>query len=402
MRGSVTINDQERRSRLARRHQLAPQARSDDVAAVTRSLVGLHSSDPVTVYLSAAQRMRHGSLAAVDDALYEERSVVRHHAMRRTLWVMPLDIAMAAHSASTSGLVKHERMRLANSLVVSGVTDDPHAWIDDACAALVRELAGRGEATTRELGEALPRYAVPITLSRTGAGSAPVAAHTRLLLLLGFVGATIRTRPLGTWVSGQYRWALATVWTKRAWSDELLPGKAAGQATIIDAYLRAFGPATERDVRWWTGWAAAQVAKALIAIDAIPVNSVHGPAYVAAGDLASDEDTAPWVALLPGLDPTAMGWKDRSWYVDDELARWVFDRNGNAGPTIWADGRIVGGWAQRPDGSIATQVCDLSATHRRLLADEVERVHALVGDTRFRTRFPSPLSRRLAATAVDQ
>ncbi|GGM51142.1 hypothetical protein GCM10012275_22590 [Longimycelium tulufanense] len=31
----------------------------------------------------------------------------------------------------------------------------------------------------------------------------------------------------------------------------------------------------------------------------------------------------------------------------------MFDRNGNIGPTVWADGRIVGAWAQLPDGSIA-------------------------------------------------
>ncbi|HEX6390519.1 MAG TPA: M48 family metalloprotease, partial [Solirubrobacteraceae bacterium] len=31
----------------------------------------------------------------------------------------------------------------------------------------------------------------------------------------------------------------------------------------------------------------------------------------------------------------------------------LFDRSGNIGPTVWCDGRIVGGWAQRTDGEIA-------------------------------------------------
>jgi hypothetical protein len=62
------------------------------------------------------------------------------------------------------------------------------------------------------------------------------------------------------------------------------------------------------------------------------------------------------------------------------------------------DGRVVGGWAQRPDGEIAVGLTvELGTDHRDLLAAEVERLRAFVGDTRFRVRFPSPDQRRLLA-----
>ena len=61
----------------------------------------------------------------------------------------------------------------------------------------------------------------------------------------------------------------------------------------------------------------------------------------------------PWVALLPALDPTTMGWQARDWYLGSHKAQ-LFDRNGNAGPTIWLDGRIVGGWAIRDAGEVVT------------------------------------------------
>ena len=288
---------------------------------VCRSVVGLHASDPVTVYLSAAQRMRTGSIAAIDDALYEQRSLVRHHAMRRTLWVLPLESAMAAHSSTTIALVRPSAARLANALVRSGITDDPHEWIDTAGAALLKEVATRGEASARDLGQALPEYTVPVVIAPNAAHGGPVPAHTRLLLLLGFVGAIVRTRPTGTWVSGQYRWALSSSWTRRAWSDDALRAKAEAQSMIVDAYLRAFGPATAGDAQWWTGWTKGVVTKAITAAGALPVLTEHGPAFVAAGDVGPDEgDTPPWVALLPGLDPTTMGWKRRDWYVADDLA----------------------------------------------------------------------------------
>ena len=52
----VTV--EERRARLARRHRLLPEARTDDLPAIADDLVALHSTDPATVHLSAMARMR--------------------------------------------------------------------------------------------------------------------------------------------------------------------------------------------------------------------------------------------------------------------------------------------------------------------------------------------------------
>jgi hypothetical protein len=62
-----------------------------------------------------------------------------------------------------------------------------------------------------------------------------------------------------------------------------------------------------------------------------------------------------WVALLPALDPTVMGWKERDWYLGGHAGD-LFDRNGNAGPTVLHNGKVVGGWAQRPDGEVVYEL----------------------------------------------
>src|SRR4051794_4670974 len=98
------ISDDERRARLAARQRLAPSTRVDDVAAIADSVVALHSTDPASVYLSAMARMQHPSIAAVSKALYDDHSVIRHHAMRRTLWVFTPTVARWAHAACTTGL----------------------------------------------------------------------------------------------------------------------------------------------------------------------------------------------------------------------------------------------------------------------------------------------------------
>lgn len=124
-------------------------------------------------------------------------------------------------------------------------------------------------------------------------------------------------------------------------------------------------------------------------------------ALAAAGEVppAPAGGDEPWVALVPSLDPTTMGWKDRSWYLGD-LAPRLFDRNGNAGPAIWCSGRVVGGWAQRRTGEVVTRVLvDLGRDERAAVDAEVARLQAWLDASGavVKPRFPTPLHSELAS-----
>ena len=113
------------------------------MAAIADDVVALHSTDPVTVYLSAMLRMRHPSVAAVEQALYDDRAVVRHHAMRRTLWVATPDVVRLVHAAATRKLVGPEHRRTAKLLEANGV-EDPDAWLADARDQVLAALHEHG------------------------------------------------------------------------------------------------------------------------------------------------------------------------------------------------------------------------------------------------------------------
>ncbi|MCZ1009341.1 winged helix DNA-binding domain-containing protein [Streptomyces lydicus] len=118
-------------------------------------------------------------------------------------------------------------------------------------------------------------------------------------------------------------------------------------------WLASYGPATVDDLKWWTGWTLTATRQALAAAGAVEVDLDDGTSGVALpGDLAPVAAPEPWAALLPALDPTAMGWKNRDWYLDPAHVPQLFDRSGNIGPTVWWCGRIIGGWARRADGEI--------------------------------------------------
>ena len=388
------IEDGERRARLAVRHRLLPRLRTDDVTVVADDLVVLHSSDPVTVYLSALVRMATPSLDAVEQALYVDRTLVRHHAMRRTLWVGTPGTVRLLHAAATRGLVGAETRRTCQMLAASGV-EDPESWLAGARNLVLDDLETHGPSTARELGQRIPALARPLRLPSAKQTDPTQAAHTRVMLLLGFTGDVLRVRPTGSWVNGAYRYALAADWLSGG-LGELDERQAA--AELADRYLQRFGPVTSTDLQWWTGWTKTTTSRALADAGAVPVELAGGRGWLSAADEGAP-DPEPWVAALPGLDPSTMGWKERGWYLPERAAD-AFDRNGNAGPTLWVDGRVVGAWAQHRDGRLLTHFFEpVPAPRQEELAERLRTLAAVLGDTRFTVRFPGRIQPRILAEA---
>jgi hypothetical protein len=385
------IDVAERRARLAVRHRHVAATHTDDVVAITDELVALHSTDPVSVYLSAVARMATPSLAAVDAALYDERSLVRHHAMRRTLWVFGHDAARTAHNASTVAVARAQR-RLALTMFADGGIAGPEEWLASASAEILALLEAEGPLSGREIGLRLPALTIPLAVGR-GSSAGIIAAHSRVLLLLGFDGRVIRARPTGSWINGQYRWAATSTWWPDGFGAREPQAAAAGLAR---RWLAAFGPGTRADLAWWAGWSGGVTKRALADVGAVEVALDEGPGYVLPDDVEPAPAALPSAVLLPGLDPSTMGWKQRAFHLAPDDAALLFDRNGNGGPTAWVDGRIVGGWHQRADGEIALHLtADVGAEARAALEGRAAELVALLGDVRFRTRFPSPLQAKL-------
>jgi hypothetical protein len=391
----LTISVEQRRARLAQRHRLAQPARTDDLPAIADSVVALHSSDPASVYLSAAARMQNPSITAISAALHDDRTLVRHHGMRRTLWVYTPEVTRTVHAACTVDIAATEWRRLLKSVAASGIAD-PAGWVQQARADTLAALHRTGPTTARALGKAVPALTEKIMIG-TGKYAAPQTAHTRLLLLLGFDGDIVRTVTSGSWISSEYEWSVTADWLPVPFTGA---DPVAARTDLAARYLRRFGPATTADLQWWAGWTAGATKTAIAANGAVEVRLEGGATgWCLPDDVAPVAEPEPWVALLPGLDPTAMGWKERSWCFGEHTTFGgpLFDRNGNVGPTVWAGGRVVGAWAQRKDGSIAHELVQpVDARARRAITAAVDELRATIGDARVTPRFPAPLQKSLA------
>ncbi|MFB7651844.1 MULTISPECIES: winged helix DNA-binding domain-containing protein [unclassified Streptomyces] len=391
--GRRHIGAAERRDRLALRQRLTASARAGSPEEVAGALVALHGTDPATVHLAVGARLTDAAktVAATERALYEDGTLVRMHGMRHTVFVFPAELTAVVHASTGRTVAARERAALLKDMAVAGAPDA--AWLTEVEESALAALARRGQATAAELARDEPRLKEQFVYAAGKSYEGVHTVSTRLLRVLGVEGKVVRGRPLGSWTSSQFRWAPAPE------HPELDPGEA--QAELLRRWLAACGPATEDDLKWWTGWRVTEVRRALAAIGAEAVSLDEGTGYVAAGDAGPVAGPAePWAALLPGLDPTAMGWRERDWYLAPELRPALFDRSGNVGPTVWWNGRVIGGWAQRPDGEIAWRVLDGAGVGRdaeSAIGAEAERLGSWLGTTRITPRFRTPLERELSA-----
>jgi hypothetical protein len=391
MRAVRKFDIAERRARLARRHRLASGYRAADVADAARSIVCLHATDPATVYLSAWARADSMSFGDMDEALYEERSLVKHLAMRRTLFVFPRETLPVAQAGASARVAAAERRRLARDVEKAGLQRDGERWLKRAGDAVEAALADGREASSTELRAEIPLLEGAITYGegKSWGGQMPVAP--RVLTTLSAAGRIVRASNDGRWTASRPRWASMRSWT----GDELpeLP-EDDGVTALVERWLRAFGPGTEADIKWWLGSTVRLVRAALAELDAVEVDLDGQTGFVLPDDLEPEEQAEAWGALLPSLDPTTMGWYERDWYLGPHKPE-VFDTSGNAGATAWWDGRIVGGWNQAESGEVVLQLLeDVGADAVTELEAEAERLTAWLAGTRIQARFPSPLSKR--------
>lgn len=354
--------------------------------------MALHATDPTSVYLSAWARVDGLTVADVDRALYDDRSLVKHLAMRRTLFVFPRAALPAAIGGPSSRVATSERKRLIKDVEQAGLHEDGAAWLAAAADAVVDRLADGVPRSSSELRAELPLLEGGVEYGKGKSWGGVVPVGPRVLTVLSAEGRIVRGPNDGAWTVSRPRWTSMGAWL----GEPVEPAdEHEGTTELVRGWLRAFGPGTVADMKWWLGGTVRGVKEALDALGAVPVSLDGGETgWLLPDDVEVEPPVAPWAALLPSLDPTIMGWTSRDWYLAPHREH-VFDTVGNAGHSAWWDGRVVGGWRQVEDGAIELQLLeDVGAEGRAALEGEAERLGAWLAGTRSLPRFPSPLSKR--------
>jgi hypothetical protein len=309
--------------------------------AVTAT-AGLYGTAP-TCYLSCAARVDGFRLADLDRELYTDRSVARLRCVRGMAYIQPLELTPVLFACT--GEAKDRTVTRIGKW--SGLGEAGALAFADRIEAA---MAGRPPATVRELRGLIG----PCTPQEKDALQYVVA-------LLGRFGRIVRAEVRGGWRSDNYAYALWNDWTG-APVAELDPAQA--RIELARRYLRAFGPATADDLKWWTGWTKRDTIPALTALgdEIVPVTVDGRDSWLLADELERLAGLGPGdgrgVRLLPVWDSYFMAYATspagRSRQVAEADYPRTYDKSGNGTSTVAQDGIAAGVWELDADGGTVT------------------------------------------------
>ncbi|MCT1620245.1 winged helix DNA-binding domain-containing protein [Janibacter hoylei] len=263
------------------------------------------AEEAATVHLAVGARTTGVTPSDVEGALYDDRSIVKQLAMRRTLFAFPRDLLPAALAVARGRIAPEQHRLVSRDAARHGIADDGEAWLATAGAAVERRLAGGEALTAVTLRAELPELTGAITVNEGKRYGGTFNLAPRVLTWLGAEGRITRGPNAGHWRLSKPAWTLTAPWLGEQPS---VPDLAAGYAELVRRWLAQYGPGTLDDVQWWLGATKGATRTALEDVGAVEVDLEGGrTGWLLPDDLDPVDEVGPWAALLPTLDPTTMG-----------------------------------------------------------------------------------------------
>jgi len=325
MKSTIDLNSVNR-FRLHKQH-LSEESRTDHIVQIAGDIYGLHATAPTTPYVSLFARARDFTRDRLDEELYVKRTLGKIRCVRTTVHVLPRETIPIAFAATKSIVGPNSENFLRYT---GGVTKNQY---QEASKAILKMLKGKGMSTL-ELKKHL----------RSKLNISPIVN------LMCDQGLLMRGPSDKGWKSNTHTYYLFS---------EYFPGmdlnavdQAKARELTVRQYLAAYGPATVKDISWWSGFSITEVRRILKRLEhettEVVIPELKGTYLMLAADEAAmrslEFSDKPVVNLLPASDPYLMGYKERERYLDYKYYELVFDRSGNGTSTILIDGRVVGVW----------------------------------------------------------
>ena len=216
-------------------------SKCNNVLKCVEDVAGLNSITATTPYLSLFNRIKDFKKSMLDEEMYEKKSLYRLRLMRGTLFIVTRNFLPIAYSAT----IDRTQKRLAGFRKSYKLSEKEFEELKDEIIIVL----GKGEKTAIEIRKEL---------------GTNISASLFLRLLMEDV-PLLRGRPLGTWKGEQFRYSLLPN------NIELRMDKEKAKTLLVEKFLEAFGPATLKDLAWWSGFSKKESRTILEEISVIDV-----------------------------------------------------------------------------------------------------------------------------------
>ena len=291
-----------------------------DAASVVRHLLAMQAQDFSQGLWAIGVRTKAAARADVL-AAFERGEIVRTMPMRGTLHFVPPEelrwmLALTAERSLQSAATRFRTLGLDQSTL-------------DRAADVAREALAGGRALSR--GDFLK------VLDTNGIDPAGQRGY-HVIFYLTQLALVCWGPPSGT----QQALVLVDEWI--APTPQLDHQEALERFAL--RYFTGHGPATERDLAWWTKLTITDIRAAIAGLgDRLTALELDGVTYFGASDTEVEGPPRSGIQLLPGFDEYLLAYQDRSLALEDEnFQRIVPGNNGMFMPMIVSNGRVVGTW----------------------------------------------------------
>jgi hypothetical protein len=295
-------------------------------ADVARLAGPIQAQEPRAARLAFRARSRSLVAADIDRARREERSLLRAWAMRRTAHLIPTEDAGWLLPLFADSLSRQARKRMADFGL-------DRAGQDRALGLLRRAVEADGPLTRPQLATRLSEAGFD--------ASQEIKVHLWVL-------ATVE----GGLCLGPDRGTQICLVPTREWIGE--PERRSREDSLAELgrrFFRAYGPASERDFARWAGLPLRDTRAAAERIAGGLAQVMVGGEALLAPARPRRAGSSPVVRLLGAYDNYNLGYEDRSFAVPARHERQVVPGGGIVRPAITVDGRLVGTWASKRNGS---------------------------------------------------
>jgi hypothetical protein len=312
-----------------RRHHLLDQS-AKDLVTICRDVCGVQAQIMSSAQLQLWARNHAITPAAVNDALWKTRSLVKTSLMRQTLHLVPADefpLYIAAH--------KNARAKAVLSIMARCKITREEA---DGLSALILEELKAGPAPRAAITAAVR----PKVSKRLRVWMDKVWSIVRLPVIEGLVcygpgegnqATFIRTEH---WLPAQSR------------VDEMKIDAVQAQKELFRKYLRAYGPATLHDFAHWSLISMAEVRALRPLLDSEITE--HNGLLLLHEDMkalqAASLDTDS-VHLLPYFDVYLLAHRVKEHFLKSQFYKRVYRNQGWISPVVLINGEIAGVWSYK-------------------------------------------------------
>lgn len=341
---------------LQKNHLTTPKA--PEVNQLVKKIVGLPGEPAFLPFLAAHARLAHFNPPDLMTALFQNRTLIKSALMRSASYVVMAEDFVTWLTATT----RQHNQNFNSEFRLWGLDPGEVTTLERA----ILNNPGGWPATAEMIAGRLPQHLVR-ELSQTSRGGRVSTTNTvalvlRWLVAKGVLGASqdkikkvtgFRAVYLSSLAEEKLIYAPLTHWYPNL-DLTAAPGEAEAQAALVQAYLAAFGPASEADISFWTGFGKSETARAVGALTAkitlTMVEGLPGMLFLLKEQAETLQSTLPpaqpLVNILPADDPFTTAYRaSRSrYFADQKLQRHVFSSAGLARPTIVVNGQIVGLW----------------------------------------------------------